>query len=63
MRPANIPGATRAAGAGGGGFAFFYAESGPDLDGDGDVDGGLIDTVTGGGDGGGLLDGIGSLFD
>jgi hypothetical protein len=51
-----------AATAGGGGFFLFYAGSGPDTDGDGDVDGGLMDTVTGGEEGGSLLDGIGDLF-
>ena len=60
-RPA-AAGPTAAAAAGGGGFFLFYAESGIDADGDGDVDGGLIDTITGGGEGGTLLDGIGDLF-
>ena len=49
--------------AGVGGFAFFYAESGYDLDADGDVDGGLRDALTGGGEGGTLLDGLSDLFD
>lgn len=39
-------GATGAAAAAGGvGFAGFYYESGPDLDADGDVDGGLFDNI------------------
>ena len=45
-----------------GGFAFFYAESGYDLDGDGDIDGGLRYALTGGGEGGTLLDGLSDLF-
>jgi hypothetical protein len=32
-----------------GGAFFFYGESGFDADGDGDVDGGLVDYITGGG--------------
>ena len=49
---------------GGGGFALFYAEAGFDADGDGDVDGGLIDTLTGGDDNGedGVLGFLGDLF-
>ena len=34
-----------AAGAGGGFFAAGYYESGPDLDADGDVDGGLLNSL------------------
>ncbi len=55
--PAADPSRRRAAttAAGSGGF-FFYAESGLDLDGDGDVDGGLVDKLTGGDEGGSVLE-------
>ena len=43
--PAVVAGPARARGRSSGGF-FFFSESGWDMDGDGDVDGGLIDTVT-----------------
>jgi len=43
-RLTSSPGAA-AAGGGGGFFAAGYLESGPDLDGDGDVDGGLFDSL------------------
>jgi len=49
----------------GGGMLIFYSESGFDFDGDGDVDGGLMDALTGTDDNdvsGGLLDGLQDLF-
>jgi hypothetical protein len=59
--PAARAGSSRAAA--GGGF-LFYAESGIDADGDGDVDGGLLDHVTGEGsnDGDGISGLLGELF-
>jgi hypothetical protein len=41
----HITGASPPAAAGGFAVAGFYAESGPDFDGDGDVDGGLFDKL------------------
>jgi hypothetical protein len=61
VEPVHAAGASPAV-AGGGGFAFFYAEAG--IDGDGDVDGGLIDTLTDGVENGvdGALGFLGDLF-
>jgi len=65
--PAGGPSARRASSGG----AFFFAGSGYDFDGDGDIDGGLIDTVTNAASDvadsageavGGIFDAIGDLF-